>query len=104
MKPSEQITDLTKLSRTISRGTAVLGFILGASFNYVTLSFDMAWWGQWMLLTGEGLLLSGLLRWSDKYVLRNLLMVYRSGFADGLGTAAKVYRQVVRFKGRGDRL
>lgn len=100
----EEVADLHRLAGRIGRGTAFLGFIIGVVFTHLSISLDVAWWVRLLILTAEWVLIGLLLRWATRYVLKCLLMVYRSGFTDGLGVASKVYRQVVRFKGKGDRL
>lgn len=100
----EEVADLHRLAGMIGRGTAFLGFVAGVVFTHLSINLDMAWWVRLLILAGEWVVIGLLLRWAVRYVLKCLLMVYRSGFTDGLGTASKVYRQVVRFKPRGDRL
>lgn len=100
----EEVADLHRLAGLIGRGTTFLGFVLGVSFTHLSVSLDVPWWVRLLLLAAEWVLIGLLLRWTGRYVLKCLLMVYRSGFTDGLRTASRVYRQIVRFKGRSDRL
>lgn len=97
----EEVADLHRLAGLIGRGTALLGFVLGVIFTHLSISLDVAWWVRLLLLAGEWVLIGLLLRWAVRYALKCLLMVYRSGYTDGLTTASNVYRQIVRFKGRG---
>lgn len=100
----EEVADLHRLAGRIGRGTAFLGFVIGVGFTHLSISLDVAWWVRLLILTGEWVLIGLLLRWAVRYALKCLLMVYRSGYTDGLSTASSVYRQIVRFKGKDDRL
>lgn len=71
---------------------------------YLGYVLDVSWWVHLLVLAGEGIIISVMARWSRGFMMRALLMVYRSGFYDGMMTAKKVLGRIMRFKGRGDTL
>lgn len=101
---NSEVVDLARLAGRLSTGLVLSGFIAGTTFMYLGYVLDVSWWVHLLVLTGEGIIISVMARWSRVFMMRSLLMVYRSGFYDGMMTAKKVLGRIMRFKGRGDTL
>ena len=101
---NSEVVDLARLAGRLSTGLVLSGFIAGTTFMYLGYVLDVSWWVHLLVLTGEGIIMSVMARWSRRFMMRALLMVYRSGFYDGMMTAKKVLGRIMRFKGRGDTL
>lgn len=101
---NSEVVDLARLAGRLSTGLVLSGFIAGSAFVYLGYALDASWWVHLLVLTGETIIISVMARWSRGFMMRSLLMVYRSGFYDGMMTAKKVLGRIMRFKGRGDTL
>ena len=99
-----EVVDLARLAGRLSTGLVISGFIAGVTFAHLGYALDVPWWVHLLVLVGETIIMSVMMRWSNRFMMRALLMVYRSGFYDGMMTAKKVLGRIMRFKGRGDTL
>ena len=99
-----EVVDLAQLAGRLSTGLVISGFIAGVTFAHLGYALDVPWWVHLLVLAGETIIMSVMMRWSNRFMMRALLMVYRSGFYDGMMTAKKVLGRIMRFKGRGDTL
>lgn len=99
-----EVVDLARLASRLSTGLVISGFIAGTTFVYLGYALDVAWWVHLLVLAGETIIMSVMMRWSSRFMMRSLLMVYRSGFYDGMMTAKKVLGRIMRFKRGGDTL
>lgn len=99
-----EVVDLARLASRLSTGLVISGFIAGTTFVYLGYALDVTWWVHLLVLAGETIIMSVMMRWSSRFMMRSLLMVYRSGFYDGMMTAKKVLGRIMRFKRGGDTL